>query len=137
MTVQSIVDPQDRLHSEMLRIWSRLLESSDLSIDDDFFDKGGDSLLATELMLELQQFAGGPLPNSLLFESSTVKKPEVQGDDFWSQELVRRQGLDHFPEKKWRRDDGRHASKIRLVRKMRLSTCKGTSRARSERCRLA
>jgi pimeloyl-ACP methyl ester carboxylesterase len=73
MTVQSIVDPQDRLHSEMLRIWSRLLESSDLSIDDDFFDKGGDSLLATELMLELQQFAGGPLPNSLLFESSTVR----------------------------------------------------------------
>jgi len=73
VTVESFVDPQDRLQSEMLRIWSRLLESSDLSIDDDFFDKGGDSLLATELMLELQQFAGRPLPNSLLFESSTVR----------------------------------------------------------------
>ena len=73
MTVESFVDPQDRLHSEMLRIWSRLLESSDLSIDDDFFDKGGDSLLATELMLELRQLTERPLPNSLLFESSTVR----------------------------------------------------------------
>ena len=73
MTVESFVDPQDRLHSEMLRIWSRLLESSDLSIDDDFFDKGGDSLLATELMLELRQLTGRPLPNSLLFESSSVR----------------------------------------------------------------
>ena len=63
----------DRLHSEILRIWERLLESSDLSIDDDFFDKGGDSLLATELMLELRQLTGKALPDSLLFESSTVR----------------------------------------------------------------
>jgi oxalate---CoA ligase len=63
----------DRLHSELLRIWERLLESSDLSIDDDFFDKGGDSLLATELMLELRKLTGKALPDSLLFESSTVR----------------------------------------------------------------
>jgi pimeloyl-ACP methyl ester carboxylesterase len=49
------------------------LESSDLSIDDDFFDKGGDSLLATELMLELRQLTGKALPDSMLFESSTVR----------------------------------------------------------------
>ena len=46
---------------------------TDLSIDDDFFDKGGDSLLATELMLELRQLTGKALPDSLLFESSTVR----------------------------------------------------------------
>jgi pimeloyl-ACP methyl ester carboxylesterase len=63
----------DRLHSEILRICERLLESSDLSIDDDFFDKGGDSLLATELMLELRKLTGKDLPDSLLFESSTVR----------------------------------------------------------------
>ena len=49
------------------------LEASDLSIDDDFFDKGGNSLLATELMLELRQLTGKALPDSLLFESSTVR----------------------------------------------------------------
>ena len=61
------------MRSEILRICIRLLEAPDLTIDDDFFDKGGDSPLATELMLELRQLTGKPLPDSLLFESSTVR----------------------------------------------------------------
>ena len=73
MTEESFVNSQDRLHSEMIRIWSRLLETSDFSIDDDFFDKGGDSLLATEFMLELRQLTGKALPDSVLFESSTIR----------------------------------------------------------------
>jgi len=73
MTGESYTDWLDRLHSEILRIFSTLLESSDLSLDDDFFDKGGDSLLATELMLELRQLTGKALPDSLLFESPTVR----------------------------------------------------------------
>jgi oxalate---CoA ligase len=73
MTAESSVEGLDRLSAEILRICSRLLESTDLSIDDDFFDQGGDSLLATELMLELRQLTGKALPDSLLFESSTVR----------------------------------------------------------------
>jgi oxalate---CoA ligase len=73
MTAESSVDGLDRLRSDILRICGRLLESTDLSIDDDFFDKGGDSLLATELMLELRRLTGKALPDSLLFESSTVR----------------------------------------------------------------
>jgi pimeloyl-ACP methyl ester carboxylesterase len=73
MTEETFGDGPDRLRSDILRIWSRLLETSDLSIDDDFFDKGGDSFLATELMLELRQVTGKALPDSLLFESSTVR----------------------------------------------------------------
>ena len=73
MTAETPIEGLDRLHSEILRIWGRLLETSDLSIDDDFFDKGGDSLLATELMLELRKLTGKELPDSLLFESSTVR----------------------------------------------------------------
>jgi oxalate---CoA ligase len=73
MTGEIFVDGVDRLHSDILRIFSRLLESPDLSLEDDFFDRGGDSLLATELMLELRQLTGKTLPDSLLFESSTVR----------------------------------------------------------------
>jgi acyl carrier protein len=73
MRAEPSVDWLDRLHSDILRIWSRLLESSDLTIDDDFFDKGGDSLLATELMLELRKMTGEAIPDSLLFECSTVR----------------------------------------------------------------
>ena len=35
MTAEASVEGRDRLHSEILRIWSRLLETADLSIDDD------------------------------------------------------------------------------------------------------
>ena len=73
MTKEAVVDGRDQLRSDILRICIRLLESSDLTIDDDFFDMGGDSLLATELMLELRQLTGKALPDSLLFESSTVR----------------------------------------------------------------
>jgi oxalate---CoA ligase len=73
MTTESSVDGLDQLRSDILRICRRLLESTDLIIDDDFFDKGGDSLLATELMLKLRQLTGKALPDSLLFESSTVR----------------------------------------------------------------
>ena len=61
------------LHADLLRIWSRLLDTTDLSIDDDFFDKGGDSLLATDLMLELERLIGKPIPQTLLFETSTIR----------------------------------------------------------------
>src|SRR5277367_5093429 len=73
MTGEAFGDRVHLLRSEILRICSRLLESTDLSIDDDFFDKGGDSLLGTELMLELRRLTGKALPDSLLFESSTVR----------------------------------------------------------------
>jgi acyl carrier protein len=73
MTGEIFVDETDRLQSSILQIFRRLLESSDLSIDDDFFDSGGDSLLATELMLELRKLTGKALPDSLLFESSTIR----------------------------------------------------------------
>jgi oxalate---CoA ligase len=63
----------DDLHPDLLRIWRQLLASEDLSIDDDFFDRGGDSLLATELMLELRQLTGKTIPETLLFEASTVR----------------------------------------------------------------
>ena len=73
MTKESVVDGLDQLRADIRGICSRLLKSTDLTIDDDFFDKGGDSLLATELMLELRQLTGKALPDSLLFESSTVR----------------------------------------------------------------
>jgi len=73
MTAVSSVEAQARLQANLLQIWGRLLESTDLSIDDDFFDKGGDSLLATEMMLELERLVGKPVPETLLFETSTIR----------------------------------------------------------------
>ena len=73
MKAEVFVGAEPVLHADLLRIWSRLLDTTDLSIDDDFFDKGGDSLLATDLMLELERLIGKPIPQTLLFETSTIR----------------------------------------------------------------
>ena len=61
------------LEAELLHLWSKFLKRSDLSIDDDFFESGGDSLLAEELLLEVEQLMQTKIPPSLLFETGTVR----------------------------------------------------------------
>lgn len=46
------------MHILIAEVWERLLQRADFGIDDDFFEVGGDSLLATEMFLELQQATG-------------------------------------------------------------------------------
>ena len=73
MKAEVPVESQDWLQTELLRVWRRLLNTPDLSIDDDFFDSGGDSLLATEFMIELRHLTGKEIPDALLFEVSTIR----------------------------------------------------------------
>ena len=61
------------LHAELLRLWKRILKTENISLDDDFFEKGGDSLLAMDVSLELQKLTGKALPESILFEASTIR----------------------------------------------------------------
>ena len=55
-------------------IWQRLLQRSDIGIHDDFFEAGGDSLLATQMLLEVEVVVGGRVPQSALAEASTVRQ---------------------------------------------------------------
>ena len=57
----------------LTEIWERLLKVTSLSIDDDFFDKGGDSLLAIDLLAELDQLTGDLLTASLLMDAPTIR----------------------------------------------------------------
>jgi oxalate---CoA ligase len=61
------------LHAELLLLWKKFLKTESVSIDDDFFEKGGDSILALELHLEIQRVFGRTLPESILFDASTVR----------------------------------------------------------------
>jgi acyl-CoA synthetase (AMP-forming)/AMP-acid ligase II len=61
------------LQEELLSIWKRLLKVEDLSIDDDFFRHGGNSLLAMDLIVEVQRLTARPLPESFLAKLSTVR----------------------------------------------------------------
>jgi oxalate---CoA ligase len=65
--------PQSSLESELLGLWNKVLNRSDLTIDDDFFESGGDSLLATDLLLEVEQLTQKVISLSILFETGTVR----------------------------------------------------------------
>ena len=62
------------LIQEMTHVWERLLKISPLTPDDDFFEKGGDSLLAMEMLAELEWRTGRFIPGSILFEATTIRQ---------------------------------------------------------------
>jgi oxalate---CoA ligase len=62
------------LSSKLVQIWQRLLNRAPIGIDDEFFEIGGDSLLAVELLIEIEPLVGRPVPSSILFEASTIRQ---------------------------------------------------------------
>jgi pimeloyl-ACP methyl ester carboxylesterase len=62
------------LQTELLQLWRRLLQNDAITLDEDFFDMGGDSLLGTELIAAIEHSTGRSIPESILFEASTVRK---------------------------------------------------------------
>ena len=55
-------------------IWERLLKIAPLSLDDDFFEKGGDSLLAVDMLAELDDLTGEVIPASVLLDAPTIRQ---------------------------------------------------------------
>jgi oxalate---CoA ligase len=60
--------------NQLIEIWERVLKVSPVSIDDDFSEKGGDSLLAMEMLCEVERITGRKMPTSILFEARTVRQ---------------------------------------------------------------
>jgi len=62
------------LESEIAEIWRRLLGCAEIDRDDEFFELGGDSLLATQMILEVERLTGKQLPEDVLFEAATPRQ---------------------------------------------------------------
>ncbi len=60
--------------AELLQLWKKFLNSDSISVDDDFFEKGGNSLLAMDLHMEIERLTGQELPESILLEASTARQ---------------------------------------------------------------
>ncbi|WP_394375356.1 AMP-binding protein [Stutzerimonas frequens] len=63
-----------QLEQDVLAIWRRLLKTEAVGPEDNFLDSGGDSLLATEMLTELEQMLGWVIPESLLIEAETARE---------------------------------------------------------------
>ncbi len=55
------VAPRSELERQLADLWAELLELDEVGIEDNFFDLGGDSLLAMNLALHIEQRYGQPL----------------------------------------------------------------------------
>jgi amino acid adenylation domain-containing protein len=66
------IAPRDLLEHRVAAIWADALRRDSVGIHDDFFELGGDSLLALRLLTMVRQQFDVELPATLLFERATV-----------------------------------------------------------------
>jgi acyl-CoA synthetase (AMP-forming)/AMP-acid ligase II/acyl carrier protein len=72
--IRDVAPPESALEFQILDIWQTLLHRDDIGIDDDFFELGGDSLLAVQMVLEVEATARRKIPPSALKAVYTVRQ---------------------------------------------------------------
>ncbi len=65
--------PSTALEARLVALWQEILGTSDVGVDDDFFDLGGHSLLAVRLFVRIAETEGVSIPLGLLFEAATIR----------------------------------------------------------------
>src|SRR6185369_9443853 len=64
--------PRDTIERDLAAIWKEMLGVQQVSIDDDFFELGGQSLIAMRLFNRIRKEHGVELPLSVLFQAPTI-----------------------------------------------------------------
>ena len=66
------VAPTNEMETDMVAVWQAYLGITPVGIHDSFFDLGGDSLLAIQVLAQLRQMFEVDIPMAILFETATV-----------------------------------------------------------------
>jgi amino acid adenylation domain-containing protein len=69
---ESTLPPSDDLEAKLRAIWQKLLKVRGVGPNDDFFDMGGHSLLASRMFAEIERMTGRKVPLSVLIQNPTV-----------------------------------------------------------------
>ncbi|HVT61264.1 MAG TPA: amino acid adenylation domain-containing protein [Thermoanaerobaculia bacterium] len=85
----AFVPPRDAVERTLTEIWTEVLPVDRVGIHDDFFELGGNSLLAVRLMALVERRLGVELPLSSLFRGATVARlaqllAEPADEELWS-----------------------------------------------------
>ncbi len=67
-------DDQTNVSDRMLNIWRQQFNNDELTLDENYFELGGDSLMAIGLIAQIQQTFGNLIPISHLINSPTPRK---------------------------------------------------------------
>ncbi len=73
-TQQPTAHPQTKAEQVLASIWIDVFDLDTIDIDENFFDIGGHSLNAVQVMTRLEKVTGRRLPLSTLFEFPTIRK---------------------------------------------------------------
>ncbi|MGH6739878.1 MAG: thioesterase domain-containing protein, partial [Bradyrhizobium sp.] len=76
--VPSQVQPPTKYHEMLLALWREVLKRQDIGVDDDFFQLGGDSLSAMDLLCRIEEELQYRIPITLLVEAPTVSRFAVR-----------------------------------------------------------
>ncbi|HML89684.1 MAG TPA: amino acid adenylation domain-containing protein [Methylomusa anaerophila] len=69
------VAPGNEMEERLVQIWQRVLKVNDIGITDNFFNRGGNSLRAVQLLTEInKEFAGLQMPMDVLLKEPTIEK---------------------------------------------------------------
>lgn len=71
---RAFVAPRTSLERRVRDVWQAVLKRDQVSVLDDFFELGGNSLLAVALVSRLNADFGGAVPLQILFEAPTVER---------------------------------------------------------------
>jgi amino acid adenylation domain-containing protein len=71
------VAPRDLLELQLAQLWEEVLGHRPIGVFDNFFEIGGHSLLAVQLMARLERLSGRRLPVASLFQAPTVERMAV------------------------------------------------------------
>ncbi|MEP7242771.1 MAG: AMP-binding protein [Gammaproteobacteria bacterium] len=71
---QTFAAPRTALEASLAILWGELLGIDRVGADDDYFELGGDSLIAVRLMARVREHHGKILPLAVLFEACTVTR---------------------------------------------------------------
>lgn len=82
----SLIAPRNATESTLTTFWAQTLKLETVGIKDSFFELGGDSLLAVELLDQINQHFNQKLPLSALFSAPTVAQfaPNIEKNYIWS-----------------------------------------------------
>jgi len=68
------IAPRDALELQLTQIWEDLLDHRPIGVDEDFFQLGGDSLMAMSLLARIVQQTGMTLPAAGIVRAPTIEK---------------------------------------------------------------
>jgi len=93
------VTPSTEVEEALAGIWQELLGISPVGVHDSFFDLGGHSLMATQLLARIAARFGVELPLALLFEAPTISAfaSHLSGGEIVATTLPRRPRADCAP----------------------------------------